>query len=212
LNSDDLGIITKIEKLQDSDLSRCTFGLGVVTGDNKSKLQKEPAVGLEPIWTGKEVEKFRLNPPKNYIRFVREDLQQVAPDSLYRAPVKLIYKTISKTLKVAIDFSQILTTNSANLIIPDNTALDPYVILGILNSDLYSYLNLKLFGGVNKIAKENLMALPLPRLNDVTAKSFHEIVLKTCQSGNDEELQEFVNTKIFDLTAQEIEHIANTLK
>jgi SAM-dependent methyltransferase len=211
LNKNDIGIIEKVELLQGSDLSHSVFGLGVVTGDNKTKLFQTQSDSMEPIYTGKEVEKYKLLPPRNYLVFDRSNLQQVAPDEIYRAPIKLIYQTISKYLKVAIDTSGSLSSNSANIIIPNVNGVDPYTILGLLNSDLYSYLHLKLFGGVNKIAKENLMALPLPKLTADQDRKINKLVLNAIETGNDQDLQVYVNKEIFELTSSEIAHIASAL-
>ena len=73
----------------------------------------------------------------NILVFDRNNLQQVAPDNIYRAPQKLIYKTINKYIKITIDDTQSLTTNSANIIIPNIIGFDIYTIMGILNSQLY---------------------------------------------------------------------------
>jgi hypothetical protein len=167
---------------------------------------------MEAIFTGKEVEKYRLLPPRNFLFFDRSNLQQVAPDEIYRAPIKLIYQTISKYLKVAIDTTGSLSSNSANIIIPKIPNLDPYTILGLLNSDVYSYLHLKLFGGVNKIAKENLMALPFPELTREQNANLKELVLQTIETGNDEALQVFINNEIFRLTESEIAHMGSALE
>jgi predicted RNA methylase len=212
LNETDIGIIEKVERLKGSDLSQSIFGLGVVTGDNKTKLFPTQLDGMEAIYTGKEVEKYTLLSPRNYLMFDRDNLQQVAPDEIYRAPVKLVYQTISKYLKVAIDTTGSLTSNSANIIIPKIPELDPYIILGFLNSDLYTYLHLKLFGGVNKIAKENLMALPFPRVTDEQNVKLKECVLRTLDSGNDDELQLYINNEIFSLTEIEVAHIASAIE
>lgn len=212
LNSEDIGIIQKVEDKEGVDLSNSIFGLGVVTGDNKTKLFSKPLDGMELIYTGKEVEKYTLLPPRNYIRFERSNLQQVAPDDIYRAPFKLIYKTISKYLKVAIDTSGSLSTNSANIIIPTLKEIDVYSLLGLLNSDLYSYLHLKLFGGVNKIAKENLMALPLPKLSAKQDLVLKNLVLKAIENGDDSQVQDFVNHEIFDLNVEQIQYISEAIK
>jgi len=211
LNKNDIGIIEKVEEIQGTDLSKSIFGLGVVTGDNKTKLFPVEEKGMEPIYSGKEVEKYKLLPAKNYILFDRNNLQQVAPDEIYRAPVKLIYQTISKYLKVAIDTSGALSTNSANLIISTLDNIDVYSLLGLLNSDLYSYLHLKLFGGVNKIAKENLMALPLPGLSSKQNETLRKLVLEVLETGDDSKVQAYVNKEIFDLTEQQIKYLKDEL-
>jgi hypothetical protein len=212
LNTNDIGIIEKVELLRGNDLSQSIFGLGVVTGDNKTKLFSSQSAGMEAIYTGKEVEKYNLLPPRHYLFFDRNSMQQVAPDDIYRAPVKLIYKTISKYLKVAIDTTGSLSSNSANIIIPKIPGVDPFTILGLLNSDLYSYLHMKMFGGVNKIAKENLMALPIPKLSIQQDLDITRLSRKAIETGNDEELQVYLNEDLFKLTRAEIAHIALALK
>ncbi len=207
LNAEDIGIIEKVELIQGYDLSKSVFGLGVVTGDNKTKLFSNPGEGMEAIYSGKEVEKYKLLPAKNYILFDRSHLQQVAPDEIYRTPVKLLYQTISKYLKVAIDTSGSLSTNSANIIIPKLENIDIYSLLGLLNSDLYSYLHLKLFGGVNKIAKENLMALPLPRLTQKQNETLKNLVLETMDTDDDSQAQNYINEEIFDLSVEQVQFI-----
>jgi hypothetical protein len=211
LNKNDIGIIEKVEDIQGSDLSKSIFGLGVVTGDNKTKLFSVQEKGMEPIYSGKEVEKYKLLPAKNYILFDRNNLQQVAPDEIYRAAVKLIYQTISKYLKVAIDTTGSLSTNSANIIISTLDTIDVYSLLGLLNSDLYSYLHLKLFGGVNKIAKENLMALPLPKLSKKQDETLKKLVLEVLETGDDSKVQDYVNVEIFDLTELQVKYLMSEL-
>jgi hypothetical protein len=207
LTDQDIAIIEKVNKLKKYTLANSVFGLGVVTGDNKTKLLSQKLPGAEHIYTGKEVEKYKLLPPKNYIVFDRNNLQQVAPDEIYRAPKKLVYKTINKYLKVAIDTTGSLTSNSANIIIPKIPDLDIYTIMAFLNSNLYSYLHLKLFGGVNKIAKESLMSLPFPGITPEENSVIKELTKDAMQRGNDEYLQRYINQNIFKLSEKEIKYI-----
>lgn len=207
LTDQDIAIIEKVNNIKKYNLSSSIFGLGVVTGDNKTKLFNSPRVDAEHIYTGKEVEKYKLLPPKNYLIFDRNNLQQVAPDEIYRAPKKLVYKTINKYLKVAIDTTGSLTSNSANIIIPKIPQMDIYTILAFLNSTLYSYLHFKLFGGVNKIAKENLMALPFPKITSEVNSVIIELTKDAIQRGNDEYLQKYINQNVFGLSSEEVSYI-----
>ena len=206
-NQKDITIIQKVTDIQGHNLSNSIFGLGVVTGNNKEKLFDNPTDNSEPIYSGKEVTKYKLLPPKKHIVFDRNNLQQVAPDNIYRAPQKLIYKTINKHIKIAIDDTQSLTTNSANIIIPNIIGLDIYAIMGILNSQLYSYLNIKLFGGVNKVAKENLQKLPLPKISNKQNLYIKELVMKVMETSDDYYLQNYIHKNIFGLSDSEIEYI-----
>lgn len=207
LTDQDIAILKKVNKLKKYDLSKSVFGLGVVTGDNKKKLLDRPRKGAEHIYTGKEVEKYTLRIPKNYIVFDRGQLQQVAPDAIYRAPKKLVYKTIHKYLKVAIDTSGSLTSNSANIIIPKIASLDIYTVMAFLNSTLYSYLHVKMFGGVNKIAKENLMALPFPHVTAEVNSIIKELTKDAIHRGNDEYVQKYIHQEVFGLTPEEVLYI-----
>jgi hypothetical protein len=211
LTQKDISILNKVNSLRKFDLSTSIFGLGVVTGDNKTKFTSENTTGAEAIYTGKEVEKYTLTNPKNFIVFDRSKLQQVAPDAIYRAPSKLVYKTINKYLKVALDTSGSLTSNSANLIIPLVPDLNILIILGLLNSNLYSFLHLKLFGGVNKIAKENLMALPLPELTKIQKSKIENLVKDVIKGGSDAKLQDYINMEIFKLSLEEVKYINSCL-
>jgi SAM-dependent methyltransferase len=207
LTEQDISIIQKVENIQGYNLCNSIFALGVVTGNNKQKLLDAPVQGSEPIYTGKEVNKYKLISPTKHIVFDRKNLQQVASDSIYRAPQKLVYKTINKHIKVAIDETCSLTTNSANIFIPNIIGLNIYTIMGFLNSQLYSYLNIKLFGGVNKVSKENLQILPLPKISNSDNNYIKQLVMRVIESGNDDFLQEYINKTIFKLTDQEIEYI-----
>jgi hypothetical protein len=211
LGKDDLSIIQKIVELKAFDLKTSTFGLGVVTGDNKTKLLKTKTPDSEHIYTGKEVEKYKLLTPKNYIVFNRDNLQQVAPDEIYRTSAKLVYKTISKRLKVALDITGSLTSNSANLIIPRLPGYDIVSVMAFLNTDLYSYLHLKLFGGVNKIAKENLAALPFPAITTQQNKDIIKLTKAASSTGNDLLLQKYIDESIFGLNQTERNYIKDHL-
>lgn len=207
LSDTDLSIIEKSKLKKSFDLSESIFGLGVVTGNNAEFLADVPRKGFEPIYTGKEVTKYQLSRPNRYIKFDRDSLQQVAPDEIYRTDSKLIYKTISKTLRFALDESGSLTTNSANIVIPKLPGYDATSVMAMLNSDLYSFLYIKLFGGVNKIGKEHLMALPFPRIS----VSDHKKIAKLCSAAivgtSDKALQEFIHHEIFNLTNDEVSHV-----
>ena len=211
LTDTDVHIVEKVRRLSDHDLSNSTFGLGVVTGNNKKKLLQSKNRSAERIYTGKEVAKYVMLPAQNYLVFKREQLQQVAPDNLYRAPEKLIYKTISKRLKVAIDRSGSLTTNSANIIIPNVPGHTIETVAALLNSDLYSFLNMKMFGGVNKVARENLEHLPMPFISAKQVETM-ETLVRAYDGNDDSALQEYVHVQIFGLTSAEVAHVRDHVR
>ncbi len=208
----DLQILKKVEARRDLDLSESTFGLGVVTGNNQRFLSAKWQEGREPIYTGKEVTKYRLLTPNSYIHFERESLQQVAADEIYRAPQKLIYKTICKTLRVALDENGSLSTNSANIIIPTMPGYGVVTVLALLNSDLYSFLYLKQFGRVNKIGKEHLMALPFPLLTPEQRRKIDQMTRSVINGKSDEPLQKYIHEDLFALTMNEIAYVQKVVQ
>lgn len=212
LSESDIEIIDKVKSLKSTDLSGSIFGLGVVTGDNQSKFARKDDSQAEPIYSGKEVLKYSLLPAKNFLVFNRANLQQVAPDEIYRATEKLVYKTISRSLKVALDTSGSLTTNSANLIIPNMNNYSIKSVMALLNSDLFSFLHFKLFGGVNKIAKENLSALPFPALSKSDDLILSSMVEEAMRTGEDLEIQRFVNEKLFELDSRQVSRIQEVVR
>lgn len=163
--AEDLAIVRRVKALGAYDLTESTWGLGIVTGDNKGKLFPEPFVGTEPIYTGKEIEPYRLRPARHHIVFDRQRLQQAAPDAIYRAPEKLVYKFISKRLVFAYDDEGSLFLNSANILIPAVPSMGIKTVMAFLNSSVFQFLHAKLFGEV-KVLKGNLTELPFPHVPD----------------------------------------------
>lgn len=193
LTVEDFEIIDKVKLLSPNSLAGSAFALGVVTGDNASRLLDSPTDNTEPIFTGKEISKYVFLPVNKHIVFDRSKLQQVAPDVMYRAPEKLVYKVISKQMKVAIDLSGSLTSSSANIIIPTVEGNNVYSVALLLNSELYSFLNQKLHGSVNKMSKEGFEALPLPAFSDTVLAEIQELVERHISGQVSEEvLQSFV--------------------
>ena len=159
LNEVDIAIVEKVKKIGIYNLADSIWALGVVTGDNKTKLKLNPQNGFEKIYTGKEIMPYRLKPAKNYIYYDRKQLQQVAKEEYYRAKEKLVYKFISNNLVFAYDNTASLFLNSANILIPQIPNMSIKTVLAFLNSELYQYLYCTLFSEI-KILKGNLIELP----------------------------------------------------
>lgn len=162
----DYAILCKIFSQKKSDLKGSRWGLGIVTGDNKTKLLTQASHDSEPIYTGKEITKYRLLPAKHYINYHRAELQQVAPEQIYRSKPKLVYRFISDHLVFAYDENAHLFLNSANILIPDPNKIEIKTALGLLNSTLYQYLYQNLYGGV-KVLRNSIENLPLPEISEL---------------------------------------------
>ena len=138
-----------------------TWGMGVVTGDNKSKCSEAPADGLVPIFKGKDISPEGLGTPSYFIRADLEGCQQVAPLSMYYAEEKIIYRFISKRLVFFLDTEQRLILNSANmLLLSENAPVSGRQLTSLLNSNLMNWFFNKLFN-THKVLRSDLELLPL---------------------------------------------------
>ena len=219
LDEEDVSLLARIESAGRLHIPEHAFALGIVTGGNKDKLFPEAREGSEPIYTGKEItgRRYSFLPVRNHIIYKREQMQQVAPDAYYRAPVKLVYKSVSKYLKVVIDDSGSLTTNTASIILPEVGGISAYALLALLNSRPLSFYHVKMSGGVNKIAKEDMMAMPLPELTEEQQAKLEEMVGDILEAGGgadhgeDAELLAYIEEEIYGLDAKARRRLADCL-
>ncbi len=164
LSDHDAEIITQVKKCGELYLTKSHWALGIVTGDNANKLKNEHLDGYEPIYTGKDIKPYLLGNPKKFLLYERSKLQQVAKEEYYRAPEKLVYKFISNKLVFAYDNTKSLFLNSANILIPEITNMSIKTVMAFLNSELFQYMYIKLFGEI-KVLKGNLLELPFPLIS-----------------------------------------------
>lgn len=223
LTETDRRILTKVQSRSDGlRLPADAFALGIVTGGNRRFLTPDPTAGSEPIMTGKEIVpgRYAFLPARSHIVFDRTQLQQVAPTEAYRAVPKLVYKVICKRLRFVMDRDSLLTTNSANIVLPGSVAdMDPYVLLALLNSDVFSFYAAKQFGGVNKVSKAMLMSLPLPQLTAEQAAELSSLARECVDAAladpsvvpDDSRIQHIVNTEVYDLSGDEVARIKRRL-
>ncbi len=191
LSASDLEKVQKILAKGKYTLKDSIWALGVITGDNKNKVKNRQGRGLEPIYTGKEIEAYTLKQPRKYIKYERSDFQQVAKDEIYGADEKLVYKFISKNLVFAYDNHKSLFLNSANILIPKIPGMSIKTVLAFLNSELFKFLYKSLFGEI-KILKGNLMELPFPEISAETDKKLTELVDEVL-NGNKEAIKKIDN-------------------
>lgn len=201
ISDSDLEKVQKILAKGKYNLKDSIWALGVITGDNKNKVKNRQGRGMEPIYTGKEIEAYTLKKPRKFIKYERSDFQQVAKDEIYRADEKLVYKFISRNLVFAYDNSKSLFLNSANILIPKIPGMSIKTVLAFLNSELFKFLYKSLFGEI-KILKGNLMELPFPEISAETDTKLTKLVDEVLK-GNQTAIKEidaviisvFVNTQ-----------------
>lgn len=192
----DKEILNKVGKREYETLGNSTWGLGIVTGNNKEKVKQFKLDGYEEIYTGKEISDYKLLPCKNYVEYNRSNFQQVAPEEVYRANEKLVYKFISKKITFAYDNQKKLFLNSANILIPKLETMSIKTTMAFLNSELFQYLYIQKFGEI-KILKGNLELLPLPKLSKQEDAEFEKLV-DSVLDGNLES-KEKIEEKIYAL-------------
>lgn len=210
----DKAIIEKMESSCNDKLSHSLWALGIVTGDNKKKVKKEMAEGLEPIYAGKQVEPFKLQNESSYILFDPDNFQQCAKEELFRAPEKLIYRFIAKYPIVAYDDKQCLCLNSANILIPQLDSLSVKSVAALLNSTLYHYYYSLKFPDI-KVLKGNLQELPFPKLSTKQDEDLCSLVSNIYESSLTSDYQELLDQKvysIFGITIKEQAQINSKLK
>ena len=188
LSDSDLKKVQKILANKKYTLKDSIWALGVITGDNRNKVKSKQVRGMEPIYTGKEIEAYALKQPHKFIKYKRTDYQQVAKDEIYRADEKLVYKFISKNLVFAYDNSRSLFLNSANILIPRIPGMSIKTVLAFLNCELFKFLYKSLFGEI-KILKGNLLELPFPEITPEIDKKLTDLVDEVLK-GNKEAVKE----------------------
>lgn len=191
LSDDDLEKVRKIISKGKYTLKDSIWALGVITGDNKNKVKSRQGRGMEPIYTGKDIEAYTLKRPTKFIKYERSYFQQVAKDEIYRADEKLVYKFISKNLVFAYDDSKSLFLNSANILIPRIPGMSIKTVLAFLNSEMFGFLYKSLFGEI-KILKGNLMELPFPEITPEMDEKLTKLVAKVLK-GNKNAVKEIDN-------------------
>jgi len=215
----DITLFDKVYSVKHITLKdKADWALGVVTGNNAKYVSYEKTETNEPVVTGKEVKRFLTITPSKYITFEPDQFQQVAAEYKYRAKEKLFYKFISKELVFAYDNKQILSLNSANILIPKIENYPIKTILALFNSSLYQFLYQKKFGAI-KILKSDIEKLPLPIIDEDVHKKIDIMVSKlvdNTQQVNDRKktftiLDEFI-MDIFKINTSERKHIIKSIK
>lgn len=209
MNKLDESIMRKMELSRHDDLTHSQWALGIVTGDNKTKVKKEMEPGLEPVYSGKQVKPFSLEEAPSYILFAPETFQQCAKTEYFRAPEKLIYRFIAKYPIVAYDDKQRLCLNSANILIPDLDGIAVKSVAALLNSSLYHYYYTMKFSDI-KVLKGNLQALPFPQLTADQDRELSNLVTSFLSAGYSEEQQQRLDQavySIFGITPSEQDYI-----
>lgn len=213
INEMDCSIIDKMESLRSDSLNHSQWALGIVTGNNKTRVKSSYQDNMEPVYAGKDISTLVIKNKTGYITFTPDEFQQCAREEYYRAPEKLIYRFIARYPVVAYDNCQRLCLNSANIVIPDVRGLSVKSVAVLLNSSLYRYYYTLKFNDI-KVLKGNLQQLPFPRLTAEKNTQLTELcsqLMVSSVSDNKQKNIDKVVYNIFNITEEEQQYINSKL-
>ena len=175
-----VNIIENMEEQKNLSLKdNAKFYLGIVTGDNERFISGTHSDEFpDPIVIGRDVEPFRVGFSGHHFKYDPDALQQSAPQNLYLAPDKILYKFIGRRLTFAIDRDGFYSLNNVNGFIPDKNFLDVInseSLAAVLNSSLMQYYYEKNFFTL-KVLRGNLERLPIKNITKENQKRLKEIV------------------------------------
>lgn len=137
------------------------WALGIVTGNNHKFLSRERKPGYIPVYRGVDIFREYIKESSHYMP---EDLslyQQVAPESLYKAASKLVYRFISSRLVFYHDTEKRYFLNSANMLLPyDQFPVTTTVLCEYLNSKVINWLAASIFHS-RKVLRSDLECIPI---------------------------------------------------
>ncbi len=181
------------------------FALGIVTGNNKKFLKEGRADGYEPVLRGTDVFRFRTAEPGASIKFEPDKFQQCAPEELFRASEKLVYRFICDTPVFAYDEEGTLSLNSCNVLIPRIKGMGIKFVLAVLNSSAAAFFLDKKYMSV-KLLRSHIESVPIPRADEEEEKRI-EALTDDLIAGAGENVYEKLDlliSKLYGLTEEEI--------
>lgn len=180
-------------------MNNAKFALGIVTGDNKEYITNIKTDGMEIVLKGSDIYRYAIKETDNYIRFIPEKFQQIAPIEMYRAKEKLLYRFIAEVPVFTYDNQQTLSLNSCNILIPQIDGMDIKYVLAILNSSVTAYFISKKYNSV-KLLRSHIESVPIPLVSD---EQQNDIIKKVDHIMNSNEnisgLYEELDTEIMNL-------------
>jgi tRNA1(Val) A37 N6-methylase TrmN6 len=211
-NTDD-ELLSKIYSVQYQTLAQnAVFALGIITGNNGKYIANTKNGNLEPLYRGKDIQKYAFGEPECFIDFKPELYQQVAPVEYYRQK-KIIYRFICDKLVCLYDDDNSLPLNSANVFISAVYPMETIVCL--FNSPVYSYIYQKKYHS-RKVLKSHLQSLPLPVFPGGTHRAFSVFhrKIKSLPAKKTPEIQNEIDAlvcKWFSISDKEYNYIKGTV-
>ena len=158
------------------------FALGIVTGDNKKHLltKDSPAVSdgsAEIVIRGDNLIPYGFTGEFSYLVFSPEAFQQCAPEKLYRAKGKILYRFIGNTPVFSYDEEGRLSLNSCNIILPNLPDCSAKYVLAFLNSSVARFYFTTAFDSV-KLLRRHIESFPIPVVDKARQREIENRVNK----------------------------------
>lgn len=202
-NDKEYSLLNKLQNMKNCTTlyEQADFALGIVTGKNSDFISHKKTKNNEPILKGSNIYKYGKSQAENFITFMPESFQQVAPTKFYRAKEKLLYRFICNQLVFAYDNQQTLSLNSCNILIPKINELNIKYIMSVLNSRTAQFIYTKQYNSI-KILRSHIEQLPIPVANKIQQEKIITIVDKLLSEQNPqkrEQLYSDIDNLIFEL-------------
>lgn len=191
--------------------NKSRWALGIVTGDNGKYLKKSHDEGREPVYKGSHISPMKLEESEEFINFEPDKFQQCAPEDLFRAPEKLIYKFISSKLVFAYDDRGCLTLNSANILIPEIEEYSVKAIAALLNSSFYQFYFKKKVNSI-KVLRGDIENLPIPLLGEEAGEKLSKTADAVIRGEADFTAIDDLVFSLLNISHENCEYILNELK
>ncbi|MGV3489063.1 MAG: TaqI-like C-terminal specificity domain-containing protein [Tuberibacillus sp.] len=194
--------------------NQADFALGIVTGNNRQFLLNQPGDGAEQVLKGSHIFKYHYSTGDDYLKFEPALFHQTAPEAMYRAKEKLIYRFINQNLVFAYDNKGMLSLNSANIVIPRIPGMSIKYILAVLNSRPAQFFYQISFSSI-KVLRLHIESIPIPPVTAQVENWITESVDELMQTKHAEKrlaLYEYIDNLImglYPLDAGEKEWILN---
>ncbi len=177
-------LLKHIEKQKKHTLKASRWALGIVTGNNSKLISTRKTSGTEAVFCGRDITPYCIAPASRYIGFDRSKFQQCAPDELYRAPEKLVYRFIAEKPVFALDDQQHLFLNSANILIPQIPGMSIKTVMALLNSKVLAFYYRYRCGG-RKVLKSHLEMLPFPEVDEAADRRLTALCSRLAAGENE---------------------------
>lgn len=194
-----------------SNKEKFVYGQGIqVGGGNKNDISRH--VGKKYINARKDIKPFWIN-QETESKWVKEVAHRPRADFLFKAPMILILKGFTNTFHCVSAYSEddVVFTDALTSIksINDNNSDSLKIISGILNSSLFTYLNLLTFSssGIEREQAHNKEKFGLPFIESTSIAS----IVSSINNLKNKELNTLFNSSISNKISDKIEELDNTI-